>query len=358
MKVLFINCISDRSEVNLYLGLKAKGVDLELILDPQDPAISLLQEAGCKVSAFKIKSRFDLSFDRFLKEKIQTEKYDIIHAPTSRGISSAIRTAKKTNIKLITYRGTLGHLSRWSLLARLAHLNRRVDAILCNCLAVKEYLIKQKIPASKLPVIYKGHDFKWYQSTEIYKREDFNIADSAFVVGCIANLRPLKGIDVLLKALSYLHIEQPVVCLLIGENRISNLEKLISKLGLTKQVKLLGFRKDVSKILPLCDVTVMPSVKREGFPRAIVESMSLKVPVICSNVGGMPEIIEDQINGLVVPAGNVLALTKALTKFSNDPDFRKTAGDRCFEIMTSKLSLEQYIENTLKVYEGFLDRRL
>jgi glycosyltransferase involved in cell wall biosynthesis len=355
MKVLFINHTSDRSEVELYLGLKAKGVDISLILDPEDTATEKLRENGIEVTVTKIKNRYDFVFDNLLKKIIKEKNINIIHAPTSRGLASALRVVKgKLYIKLVSYRGTLGHLSRWSLLARQTHLSKRVDAIICNCLAVKSYLVNQGVSEKKLYTIYKGHHVSWYQQGEAYTREDFKIAESAFVVGCIANLRPLKGIDVLVKAISYLKLGRPVVCLLVGENRIAHLTKLIDKLNLNHQIKLLGFRRDISRILPICDVTVMPSVRREGFPRAIVESMSLNVPVICSNIGGMPEIVDDHVNGLVVPANNILALSKALEVMAKDNDFRERAAIACFETVQMKLSVEEYVTKTHNLYLDIL----
>ena len=351
MRVLLINCVSDTPEVNLYFGLKAAGIELSLILDPRDEAAESLRAAGIPVQQKKIRNRFDFAFDAFLKATISDFKPDLIHAPASRGVAAALRVTRGSAIRICTYRGTLGNLNRFSLLARLAHLHPRVAVIFCNCNAVKEFLGTLGVADHKLHIVYKGHDPRWYQSAQPYSRKDFGISEDSFVVGCFANIRPLKGVDILVRAVDLLDgLPRPIVCLLVGDSRDKKLEQLVEKRGLSDRVKFLGFRKDVPQLIPLCDVTVMPSVRREGFPRAVVESYCNGVPAICTSIGGMPEIVKDGETGIIVPPGDVQALADALRTVAQNSTFWRTAGATGKNFVARTFSLESYVTGTLAAF--------
>ncbi len=355
MKVLIINCVSDRSELALYAGLKQAGVDLELIVDPRESQVAALEALGIPVYVREFTSRLDFSATRFLRNLIDQKKYDLIHAPTSRGIAAAIRADKKRRCRLITYRGTMGNLSYWSLASRLAHLNKRVDSIVCNCQAVRQDLVKLGVPDKKLTVIYKGHDPAWYtEGVQAVARETLSPNPDDLLLACVANLRSLKGIDILLQALSGLGQAAPWRCLLIGATEGSKMPALAQSLGLGERVQFMGFRQDVPAILASCDLSIMPSVRREGFPRAIVESLSLSVPVICTRLGGMPEIISDHKNGLIVPAGDSGALQQALQYCLDNRSFLKSAG-RCGPItIQERFNIKQTINDYLSLYRSLL----
>ena len=357
MRVLLINCVSDTPEVNLYRGLHMAGVSLSLILDPRDSAAEMLRNDGIPVEQVTIRNRFDFRFDAFVRQAVGDFKPDIIHAPTSRGVASALRVSKGTGIKVMSYRGTLGNLSRFSLEARLAHLHPRLNGIFCNCKAVQTFLKTCRIPEERLPVVYKGHRPEWYTASEAHKRSSLEIDEDAFVVGCFANIRPLKGVDVLVRAIEALpRSSQSVVCLLVGEARDKKLRAYVEQHALSDRVRFLGFRDDVARLLPLCDVTVMPSVRREGFPRAIVESYSNGVPVVCTAVGGMPELVQHDKSGLVVEPGNVEELARALHEVRENPVRWRTAGQTGKDRVETLLSLERYVDSTIEAYQSVLNR--
>ena len=270
-------------------------------------------------------------------------------------MAAALRVTKGTAVKVLTYRGTLGNLSRLSVAARLAHLHPRVAGIFCNCQAVKTFLQSLGIAAARLPVVYKGHNPDWYVSDDPHSRTMFDLDEKEFVIGCFANIRPLKGIDFLVRAVEKLGaIGRPVALLLVGDSRDRKLERYVKQQGLGDTVRFLGFRNDVARLLPLCDVTVMPSIRREGFPRAIVESYSNAIPVVCTSVGGMPEVVQHESTGLVVPPEDSDALAAALTTIAADPEYWRAAGLKGKAFIAEELSLAKYVERTIAAYESVL----
>ncbi|MEZ4752818.1 MAG: glycosyltransferase family 4 protein [Bdellovibrionota bacterium] len=357
MRVLFIFCTADRSEIELSKGLKNRGLDLEVLLDPKDEKISQLADLQIPVHSIRIRNRIDFFAALRIKKIIASGKFDIIYAPTSRGLTSVLLSAGNLQNKIVTYRGTLGHLKIYDPASRLAHLNKRVDAIVCNCRAVHEYLLSKKIPKEKLPIIYKGHQASWYQSQLRTSHAELGVSEDSFLIACLANIRPIKGVRILVEAVQKLNEELKVDLLLIGENKDKQLIPLIKKLGLLDRVHLLGFRTDALSIISACDVSVMPSIDREGVPRAIVESIFKKVPVVCSNVGGLPEIVLNNQTGLVVKAGDPEALSTALKNLQSNADLANKLTSAAYDHISQLLDFETYVENYIELFKALLSTR-
>ena len=193
MRVLVINSFSDLPEVGLYRGLKQRGVDIELILDPSHAKIEELRSDGIPVTPLRIRHRFDLFASSQVRRLLKERNFELIYTPSSRGLSVALLAGRSLCVRYVSYRGTMGHVSRWNPANFISHLNPRVDAIVCNCQAVRHYLLSVGIEERKLRTIYKGHDVSWYEPDCVLDRSEFGIPADAVLVGCLANFRPLKA---------------------------------------------------------------------------------------------------------------------------------------------------------------------
>jgi len=358
MKLLIINCVSDLPEVNLYRGLVSRGVDLTLFYNPQDSQSERYSEWGISAEPLHIAHRFDFKAIFTIRKTINANTFDVVYAPTSRGISTtllAVRGMKKPP-RLVTYRGTMGHISPYSILSRLSHLNYRVDSIVCNCHAVKDYLLFVGAEPKKLSVVYKGHEAEAYQSEPMANRASFGVETKEICIGFVANLRPLKGGHVLLEAFSQVAREIAAKLLVVGDVGNSSLPAMAESLGISESVRFLGVRKDAIGILRMCDFSVMPSLEREGVARAVVESLALGVPVIVSNVGGLPETVQHEKTGLVVASGSILELREALLRLGSEPMLRRQLGQRAEGFVRSELSVDRYVDSMLRVFKGELLR--
>ena len=167
--------------------------------------------------------------------------------------------------------------------------------------------------------------------------------------GIIAELHKNKGVDILVEAMAAV----PTAHLAIigeGEDR-ALLKTLIEKRGLQDRVHLLGFIEDAARFLKAFDVFVLPS-RKEGLPYAILEAGWAEVPVVAATVGGIPEIIDDQISGVLVPAYDAQALAKALHELMQSPRTRAHYAERLKEKVERYFSLRGMVEKTIKVYES------
>ena len=270
--------------------------------------------------------RFDFKGISLIRKVVREDRIDLIYALSNRGLSCAVLGLINSSIPIATYRGTVGHLSWFDPTAWLTFLNPKVKKILCVSEAVAQYLRDIKVTEEKIVTIYKGHDIAWYKSTPP-PRSSLGLPDDAFVVGCTAMMRPVKGVDILIKAVSSLVQELPNLHLiLIGGIKDPVIEKLITSFPAPSRLHLTGYRKDATQLATLCDATVMASKTREGFPKSVIEAMAQGVPAIVSNVGGMPELVGNGGAGIVVPPSDVQALADAIRALYNDPIRAKELG--------------------------------
>lgn len=144
----------------------------------------------------------------------------------------------------------------------------------------------------------------------------------AVVLISVGELNENKNHKFVLKALREIK-EDNIVYLICGKGNMKRkLEKLCKKYGLDNKVRLLGYRKDLSEILQISDVLVMPS-KREGLPTAVMEAMVGRVAVIGSSIRGNNELIEDKVSGYLVPQGNIECMKERILQLANNEFLRK-----------------------------------
>src|SRR5690606_31622994 len=155
---------------------------------------------------------------------------------------------------------------------------------------------------------HKGHDLDWYRAEPI-DLTTLGVPRGAFVVSCVANARPRKGIPVLIRASEHLPAGLPIHFVLVGTGMTAPaITRLIRRTPYRDRFHVLGFRDDAPEILAASDLSVLPSLRREGLPRSVIESMAYCTPPIVSDAGGSPELVEHERSGLVVPAGDDDAL--------------------------------------------------
>lgn len=144
-------------------------------------------------------------------------------------------------------------------------------------------------------------------------RKEFGILDNETVIGIVGRLTPIKGHETFLKSAVRLVQEErhDVRILVVGEGPLKDsLRALVMSLGIRDKVIFAGHRDDVYDVIETMDIFVLPSY-HEGIPMVLLEAMALKRAVIASRVGGIPEVVDHGVNGLLVSAGNEAELTEA-----------------------------------------------
>lgn len=209
------------------------------------------------------------------------------------------------------------------------------------------------IPADKIGVVYEGIDVAEIESTPAERLHPQGIC----VIGCVAFLSREKGHSTLLAAFARLHARRPAVRLvLVGDGPLqAELEQQAKQLGVADAVRFLGFREQVAPFLRGFDIFVLPSLS-EGLSSGILAAMAAGLPVVASNIGGIPELVRDGVTGMLVPAGEPRALAEALEHLVDRPDVGAAYGAAGREVVSKNFTLDQKVEKTLAIYEALLSR--
>ncbi len=353
IRVLQAGLSFDHVELHVAAALPRAGVELFAINTPGTRANDWCTEHGIPFVTHEFRNRFDRDAIRLYRQLHAAHSFDIIHALSNRALSTALWATRHlpTPPKIIGYRGTMGHLHPLDPASRLSYLSPRVDRIICVSHAVQTYLQGLRIPAARLTVIWKGHDPAWYTPAPRAALTACGIPPDATVVAFVGNIRPVKGVNVLLEAFRDIPPTAPYHLLLFGEVRDRSIRRQI---GRHPHIHFLGYRPDAPALAGACDIAVMPSIEREGLPKAILESMAQGVPPIVTNVGGLPELVEHNRSGLVVPPRDAPALRDALLDLLHNPDRRRAMGQAARDRITGPFHIRHTAEKTIALYHSLL----
>ncbi|HOX27705.1 MAG TPA: glycosyltransferase family 4 protein, partial [bacterium] len=292
--------------------------------------------------------------------------FDIVHTHTSKAGFIGRIAARAARVPVVIH-STHGHVFYGyfgSLKTKLFILLEKIgahfcDAVLCLTeLEIRDHL-KLGIGRRRLfEVVHSGVDIKKFASpasppSEV--RAGLGIKPDATVIGTVARLDPVKGVKHLIDAFGIISSSRNDTILMIvgdGEERDA-LEALAADKGLSHRVLFLGFREDVPDLLHSMDIYVQPSLN-EGYGKSIVEAMSAGLPIVASDVGGIPFLISNGTNGLLVPAGNSSALSDALEKIIFSEDMRKNISRNARESVSDIFSVENMIKKIEETYTRLL----
>lgn len=237
---------------------------------------------------------------------------------------------------------------------------RRMDRVVCVSEAQAGKVRLAGVPSERVVVIrnairperfeslnaeYAGHLHSWF--------------DGPFgrLVGAAGRLSPEKGFAVLVEAAEIVAQSDPSVrFVLFGEGRLRpDLERRLGASQLEKAFVLAGFRGDIDQFLPHLDLLVLPSYT-EGLPNVILEAFAAGVPVVATAVGGTPEIVEDGVNGRLVPPGDPHSLAQSILEVLGDEERRRTMGLRGRERISREFSFASQGDSYLRLFQDLVGR--
>jgi len=226
-----------------------------------------------------------------------------------------------------------------------------------NIIAVSEAVLSRLRVCQKTPEsvrkIYNGIDIRQFTPLTrdtIQKRTESR--EKCVVLGIIASFDACKGHVHLFRAIKSLVSEgaSDLVCLIIGRGREERaLKEFVQTNGLCDYIKFLGYRNDIVALLQQIDIIVIPSTK-EAFGIVAIEAMAMAVPVIASNVGGLPECVEDGTTGIIFPPGDIQSLSEAISYLIDNPDRRARMGQAGRQRVIRLFNVERNVRETEKVY--------
>lgn len=181
---------------------------------------------------------------------------------------------------------------------------------------------------------------KLFEKISKYSGKIFQIKT---IVGTIANFYPAKGLSYLIETAEYFKNKDDLVFFVIGDGpERPTLEKIIAEKGLEKKIFLLGQIPDAYHFLPAFDIFVLPSIK-EGFPWALIEAMAAKLPSIATSVGAIPEIIEDEKNGLLIEPAKPNVMAAAIKEMLSDEIKMREQAIQAHQTVLLKYDLEKMV---------------
>jgi L-malate glycosyltransferase len=241
---------------------------------------------------------------------------------------------------------------------------RLADWVLTNAEAVKQRLVSEGYAAPNITVIRNGVDLKRFaQPAAGVLRRELSLPSDAPVVAMVSRLHrargvDFKGVEYFLQAAQRVSAERPGVRFVVfgdGPSR-PQYEGDAARLGLGNRLVFAGFRFDVPEALKEVTISVLPSLS-EGLSNAILESMAAGVPVVATDVGGNPELVEDGVNGLLVPPRDSGELFRAMSLLLDRPDLARRFGEAGRRRAIAQFSLGRMVQDTERLYADLLQRR-
>jgi glycosyltransferase involved in cell wall biosynthesis len=358
IRVLCIIGPSDPAETGSFIEMHRMGIDVTVITWP-GVNYDALVAAGVPAIPYVLKWKLSPSGIRFIRAELKRKKYDVLHMLDKRTTMNGLMASIGINVKLVAYRGIIGNLAYWSPQSWLYLLNPRLDRIICVCEAIRQYLLDLGMFGIQLrrdvPVtIHKGHAPELYDG-EAEDLGQYGIPDDTFVVACTVRAVPRKGVPVFIEAISGLPPGLNIHFLLAGPKMDSELHrKLVASSPYADNIHLFGFLQRMPWILKNVDVSVLPSLSREGLPRAIIEAMLAGVVPIVTNVGGNPELVVDGQSGFIVEPGDPEAIRDRILKLYNDRELRQRMGAAARQRVLTEFTIEKTARETISVYRDLI----
>lgn len=337
-------------------GLRAIGQRAALAAHP-DGELRRRAAEGLELIPIAPRTEMDLAAAWKLSRLIKRLTPDIVHAHDPHGVAMAalglsmagpgmkgVRVPALVASRRVDFRLKGNSLSRWKY--------RQVDRFIAASEAIRQMLIADGVPAERTVTVHEGIDVERVIATSaVNVHEAFFLPHGAPVVGNVAALVPHKGQRHLVEAARLVVQEMPDVrFVILGEGELREaLERQVHEHHLQKHVLLPGFRTDVIGCIKGFDLFAMSSVT-EGLGTSLLDAMACARPIVATAAGGIPEIVEDGVNGLLVPPRDHAALADAIVRVLKDPARRQRMGDAGLARVTARFTVDRMVEQTAEVY--------
>ncbi len=338
----------------LMTGMKGRGNRVALASPPDSPLTRRAKEEAIQTYAFRQQNELSplalLQMTRILTQ-IQPQ---VVHFNTPRSILSGGLASRICGVpvRVSSRRVNFPLKSRLSLLK----YNWAQDAILTVSLSIRRTLIECGVANHLIAVIYEGVDLDWIDRQHA---PSFSQNRNGLVVGTVAHLSSEKGHTILLEAAAQLVPKFPEVTYVIagGGELEATLKRKARALGIERRVVFTGFRSDTEGLMKQFDVFCLPSLS-EGLSSAILAAMASHLPVVATNVGGIPELVVDGETGFLVPPYESKPLFHSLSKLIASRKLRQRMGDKGRKRVEKHLTLGRKLDQTEQLYLRLLRRRV
>ncbi len=310
-------------------------------------------ETGIPTSVVRMRNNFDPVAINFVRRLIRKENINIINTHSSKDSWIATIGARLSGRRHAIVRTR--HLAigiKKSLTYTLLP-----DKIVTVSEFVRRLFIEQGIQPDKVVTIHSGIDLREFDplKTDNTLRKETGISSAAPVIVMVAILRFDKGHYYFVHAAKKVLKKFPdAKFLIVGEGpQRANIEGYINEFGLNGNVLMLGLRGDIPRILASANLYVIPSL-REGMGQSTMEAMSMGLPVIASNVGGLPELVIDNQTGILIPPKDISALAEAIIELLSDKEKSERLARCAQQSIKDNYAIEKTVDRTLNLYAELL----
>ena len=378
MRILFVHAGAelygaDRILLELVGGLIDRGHGAIVVLPGPGPLVEPLQRAGARVHLRSLgvlrrkyftiggllgRCRRMLAATFWLTRLIRTEKVDLVHTNTSvvfPGAFAALlaRRPHVWHIHEITTRPVMVRRMLSFLVPRLS------ACVVCVSRSVEENLLAGSARfRHKFSVIYNGiSPLEFRPDARGRVRAEFGVADDSVLVGMVGRVNRWKGQGALVESARLL-FERGATAryLMVGgtvageESRMHDLQRKVSESGLESIITVCRFRTDVADLLSAMDVFVLPSTEPDPFPTVVLEAMGAGLPVVAFPHGGVREMIEDGVSGVLATAMEPKALAASINSYLTDPARRLAAGRAARQRVATAFSRNRFLDGFEALY--------
>jgi glycosyltransferase involved in cell wall biosynthesis len=343
-------------------GLRAIGHRAALVAHPGGELRRRAAE-GLELIPIAPRTEMDLSAAWKLSRLVKRIAPDVIHAHDPHGVAMAslalslgAPAAKGGPMPvLVASRRVDFHLkgnsfSRWKY--------RQVDCFIAASEAIRRMLVADGVPADRTVTVHEGIDVEpVLAAPAVNVHEAFFLPHGAPIVGNVAALVPHKGQRYLIEAAHQVVQQLPDArFVILGEGDLrEQLEKQVREHHLERHVLLPGFRTDVLGCIKGFDLFVMSSVT-EGLGTSLLDAMACARPIVATTAGGIPEMVEDGANGLLVPPRDHMALANAIVRALKDDQLRRRLGETGLARVNARFTVERMVAETASVYARMAGR--
>lgn len=340
-------------------------VSVVCLLGKRGPFVEVLEQAGVRVVGFQ-RPASGLGMIMPLARTLRGLQPDVIHTHCAWSMFQQVLAAEfsGSGALVLTVHSQYRFGSRFAAVRRrvLARVwTKRVHSVVAISEAVNHWTQSWLgLKPASVTTIFNGVDLAMFSpgAGDLGVECGLSIPKDVPIVVAVGSLTEHKDVGMLIKACAL--IKQKGVdfrFLIIGEGpRSGVLEALSRDLGLAKEVLFLGLRSDIPSILRGSQVFVHGS-KREGFGLVVAEAQACELPVVSTAVGGVPEIVEDGVTGLLVAVGDSVALAAAVTQLLDEPAMAREMGSRGRNRVEGMFSIERCLEQYGVLYEDAVAAR-
>ena len=348
----------ERQVLLLMRGLVERGHPAELVAQPAGELAQRAEAAGLTVHRIRVRCEADPIAFACLCSRLRDADPDIVHLHDAHahtlGVAAAVLTGRGRRVVSRRVVSPVGV----NLFSRLKY-RRGVDRYVAISEAVKAKLLEAGVAPDRVAVVHSCVEparFETAADRSDALRKEFGIPDGAPVVGTVGAMCPAKGFAHFLRAIPQVLEQAPAArFVLVGDGELrGDLEREAAGLGLAPgALTFAGWRRDVPELLRFFDLFVSSSVE-EGLGTSVLQALASRTPVVVTDAGGLPEVVEHGESGLVVRRGDPGALAGGIVALLNDAGRRATMAAAGYRRVADRFTPAKMVEATVAVYRDVL----